>query len=109
MTKCIIGKDPSGNINNIVVHGHSGAGDAGEDIVCAAISVTTISVLNSLESICNEKIEIVTNEDEALIFSDLSKLKNRAQSNVLLRYFEETMLSIEDEYPEYLNVEIEEA
>lgn len=41
--------------NEIIVSGHAGFADHGEDIVCAAVSVLTISILNGLTEIVGRK------------------------------------------------------
>ncbi|MDO4289383.1 MAG: ribosomal-processing cysteine protease Prp [Eubacterium sp.] len=38
-------------IAKVTVEGHAGYGDSGEDIVCAGISILTISILNGLSEI----------------------------------------------------------
>lgn len=41
--------------SEIIVSGHAGFADHGEDIVCAAVSVLTISILNGLTEILGRK------------------------------------------------------
>ena len=67
MTHVSIIKTRSGEYKGFNCIGHSGYAEAGEDIVCAAISVLVINTINSLDKLAGEKIKLVTNEDEGLI------------------------------------------
>jgi hypothetical protein len=51
----------------ICVEGHSGYADAGEDIVCAGISVLTINFINSVESFTDDKFKVDSDEEGAVI------------------------------------------
>lgn len=39
------------HINKVVVNGHSGYADAGEDILCASISALTFTLIESMDSV----------------------------------------------------------
>ena len=67
MTHVSIIKTRDGRYRGFNCIGHSGYADAGEDIVCAAISVLVINTINSLDQLAGEKIKLVTNEEEGLI------------------------------------------
>ena len=67
MTHVSIIKTRNGEYKGFNCIGHSGYADAGEDIVCAAISVLVINTINSLEQLAGEKFELVTGEEEGLI------------------------------------------
>ena len=48
--------------------GHDrGFAQAGNDIVCASISVLVINAINSIEQFAGEKMSVITNEEEGLI------------------------------------------
>ena len=53
MTKVTIFKNAKNECVGFNVHGHAGYADAGEDIVCAAISVLVINTMNAIESFTN--------------------------------------------------------
>ena len=67
MTHVSVIKTRNGEYKGFNCIGHSGYAEAGEDIVCAAISVLVINTINSLERLAGEKFELVTNEEEGLI------------------------------------------
>ena len=82
MTHVSIIKTRDGEYKGFNCIGHSGYADAGEDIVCAAISVLVINTLNSLEQLAGERFKLVTNEEEGLI--DCRFKKNINEKSVLL-------------------------
>ena len=67
MTHVSIIKTRTGEYKGFNCIGHSGYAEAGEDIVCAAISVLVINTINSLDQLASQKIKLVTNEEEGLI------------------------------------------
>ena len=83
MTHVSIIKTRNGGYKGFNCIGHSGYADAGEDIVCAAISVLVINTINSLEQLAGEKFKLVTNEEEGLIDCRFEKNINE-KSKLLL-------------------------
>ena len=83
MTHVSIIKTRDGRYRGFNCIGHSGYADAGEDIVCAAISVLVINTINSLEVLADEKVQLVTNETEGLIDCRLTDTNNE-KSQLLL-------------------------
>lgn len=83
MTHVSIIKTRNGEYKGFNCIGHSGYADAGEDIVCAAISVLVINTINSLDQLAGEKFKLVTNEEEGLIDCRFEKNINE-KSRLLL-------------------------
>lgn len=83
MTHVSIIKTRNGEYKGFNCIGHSGYADAGEDIVCAAISVLVINTINSLDRLAGEKFKLVTNEEEGLIDCRFEKNINE-KSRLLL-------------------------
>ena len=83
MTHVSIIKTRNGEYKGFNCIGHSGYAEAGEDIVCAAISVLVINTINSLDQLAEEKFKLVTNEEEGLIDCRFEKNINE-KSKLLL-------------------------
>ena len=83
MTHVSIIKTRNGEYKGFNCIGHSGYADAGEDIVCAAISVLVINTINSLDRLAGEKFKLVTNEEGGLIDCRFEKSINE-KSKLLL-------------------------
>ncbi len=47
--------------------GHAEYADAGEDIVCAAVSVLVINTINSVEHFVHDEYDLVTEQESGLI------------------------------------------
>lgn len=64
--------------------GHADYAKAGEDIVCAAVSVLVINTINSIETLTedNNSMEIVQNQEEGLIHCNFTK--NLSKESILL-------------------------
>ena len=93
--------------------GHSGYADAGEDIVCAALSAMTMLIVNTVEVSYASDVEYTIDEDmaditvkvpAALDLSDENETKRFAISGLIQGYFIQLMDMLEDYY-DYLSVE----
>ena len=67
MTNIVVRKTSTGAYTGFTCIGHSGFAQAGNDIVCASISVLVINAINSIEQFAKEKMSVITNEEEGLI------------------------------------------
>ena len=98
-------------------HGHTGFGDEGSDVLCAAVSAMTMLVMNILEVSIASSIEYKIDEKntdieltakEALPEFCTDEFKRRATAAVIEGYFYQLNDMLEDYY-EYLDVnEVEE-
>ena len=93
--------------------GHSGYADAGEDIVCSAISAMTMLIVNTVEVAYATDVEYTIDEDStdvtvkipaALDTSEENAAVRFAVSGLLQGYFIQLMDMLEDYY-DYLSVE----
>lgn len=92
------------------VKGHSGYGDFGEDIVCAAISFLTINTVNSLTELTDDEIDADMNEAAVEICCRFKKPLS-LEANILMQSFELGMKQLSDkkgEYREFVNLTIKE-
>jgi len=96
--------------------GHTGFGEEGDDILCAAISAMTMLILNTLEvaydcrvdyTIDEETTDITVKCKSALAKYEKDEKKRFAASGLIEGYFHQLNDLIE-EYDEFLDVEIEE-
>ncbi len=62
--------------------GHAEYAEAGEDIVCAAVSVLVINTINSIEQLLSDEFHIATEEESGLI--DFSLKEDYSKEAVLL-------------------------
>ena len=67
MTTITIIKSKNGEYKEVICSGHAGYAEAGEDIVCSAISMLVINTLNSLDCLTNTRVELQSDEADGLI------------------------------------------
>ena len=82
MTTITIYKSKNGEYKRLSCKGHAGYADAGEDIVCAAISCLTINTINSWDELTREQMEIMTEEEEGVI--DCKFTQSLSKEGILL-------------------------
>ena len=62
--------------------GHAGYAEAGEDIVCAAVSALVINTINSVEQLVSDEFELVTEQESGRI--DFSLKDGYSEKSLLL-------------------------
>ena len=87
--------------------GHSGYADAGSDIVCAAISALTQTVLNGLKNVLKAPVMFDQDDDGAFIEAMLTPETTEEQiqqAQLLLVTLKEGLQAIQREYPRNLRI-----
>ena len=84
--------------------GHAGYDDYGKDIVCSAISVLMINLVNSLERFTDDSINLSENEKKGLIKITFDDVPSH-DAELLVKSFELGVNTIFQEYgKDYLNI-----
>ena len=84
--------------------GHAGYDDYGKDIVCSAISVLMINLVNSLEQFTDDSIKLSENEKKGLIKITFDDIPSK-EAELLLKSFELGVTSIYEQYgKKFLNI-----
>lgn len=92
-------------ITGFCVSGHSGYGEEGTDIVCAAVSSAVQMAEATLNDVLGVRAKTRVNADEARITLTLpaaSEEENAAQA--VLAGMMITLCDLRDEYPDYIEV-----
>lgn len=89
------------NKKSIYVHGHSGYGTYGNDIVCAAISTLTEATYNYLEATNNQVHNYCDDGEFTIILDKLNK-----NGKQIVEKFKEMIKDLESQYPK--NIEMRE-
>nr|WP_297706148.1 ribosomal-processing cysteine protease Prp [uncultured Butyrivibrio sp.] len=104
MTTVTITKTADDAYKSIECSGHAGFAEYGEDIVCSAISVLTINLVNSLEKFTDDKFSTSQNEKKGLIVLRFSENPSH-DADLLLKSYELGVDSIFQSYgKKYLNI-----
>lgn len=86
--------------NRITVTGHSGYAPLGQDIVCAAVSVLTQNLINSIEELTDDKISYDIKPGRA----DIYYRNPSEKTKTLIDSFFIGCAAIADAYPEHVNI-----
>ena len=87
------------SITGFEVKGHAGYAEAGQDIVCAAVSILTTTCANALESVAGVKPMVKASEGHMLL-----ALPNGSShdAQVILRTMRQGLRDLAEEYSRYI-------
>ena len=89
--------------------GHSGWAEAGNDIVCAAVSILTCTCVNALESVCGIQPVVTGNEDGVLSFHlpEMTAEENE-KAQILMGALRQGLSDLAAEYPQNVKLSMKE-
>ncbi|MBQ8817842.1 MAG: ribosomal-processing cysteine protease Prp [Clostridia bacterium] len=113
MTKIVFFRS-GGSFYGFEEHGHSGYADAGEDVLCAAISAMTMLIINTVEVAYASDVEYTIDEGAtnirvrskaALTEFEEDERKRYAVSGLFMSYYYQ-LNELVEEYYDHLSVEV---
>ena len=94
-----------GRICGFTVSGHSGYAEAGQDIVCAAISAVVALAEATINDVCGAKAKVRVKEEDARITLTLPAVCEEEESvQAVLAGMLLTLCNFRDDYPDYIEV-----
>ena len=105
MTRCEFFTEDD-RITGFSVSGHSGYAEAGQDIVCAAISAVVTMAEATINDVCGAKAKVrVKDQENARITLTLPASCDEEESvQAVLAGMMLTLCSMRDDYPDYIEV-----
>ena len=104
MTRCEFRRENE-RIVGFSVSGHSGYGEAGTDIVCAAISAVVGMTEATINDVCGGKAKVRVKEEDARISLTLPATCEEEESiQAVLAGLMLYLCSLRDDYPDYIEV-----
>ena len=92
-------------ITGFTVSGHSGYAEAGQDIVCAAISTAVTMAEATINDVCGAKAKVRVKEDDARITLTLPASCDEEETiQAVLAGMMVTLISIAEDHPDYIEV-----
>ena len=90
------------------IEGHSGWGNAGGDIVCAAVSILGCTCVNALESVLGI-IAVIDENDEGILSFRLPEMTvaENEKAQILMGALEQGLRDLAAEYPRNVALSIE--
>ena len=100
--------DQEDTILSFEITGHAGYADAGEDIVCAAVSVLAIETVNSIEKMANHRMTVKqADEDGGYLFAHVQSNvvgKQHEITQILLKHLYLSLQDVHETYPDYVQL-----
>ncbi len=94
-----------GRISGFSVSGHSGYAEAGQDIVCAAVSAVVGMAEATINDVCGAKAKVRVKEEDTRITLTLPASCDEEESvQAVLAGLLLYLCNLRDEYPDYIEV-----
>ena len=104
MTRCEFFTEDD-RITGFTISGHSGYAEAGQDIVCAAISAVVAMTEATVNDICGAKAKVrVKSEDARITLTLPTSCDEEDAVQAVLAGMLLYLCSLRDEYPDYIEV-----
>ena len=92
-------------ITGFSVSGHSGYAEAGQDIVCAAVSAVVGMAEATINDVCGAKAKVRVKEEDARVTLTLPAVCDEEESvQAVLAGLLLYLCNLRDEYPDYIEV-----
>ena len=92
-------------ITGFTVSGHSGYAGAGQDIVCAAITTAVTMAEATINDVCGAKAKVRVKEEDARITLTLPTSCDEEDAvQAVLSGMMVTLISLREDYPDYIEV-----
>ena len=101
MTRVTLFRGPEGELTGFSCKGHSGYGEEGGDIVCAAVSALSITCVNALQSVAGVTPDVA--EKDGFLTARLRADQMNHDAQVILRTFEQGIGDMAASYPKYIS------
>ena len=104
MTRCEFFTEDD-RITGFSVSGHSGYAEAGQDIICAAISAVVTMAEATINDVCGAKAKVRVKEEDARVTLTLPASCDEEESvQAVLAGMMLTLCSLRDDYPDFIEV-----
>ncbi len=94
----------SGRLCGYEVTGHTGYAPQGKDILCAALSMLSITCANAIEKIAGVKPQVYTDEDSGTLLLRLRPTQLSATTDTILNVFKLGAEQLQEDYPEHIQI-----
>ena len=104
MTRCEFFTEDD-RITGFTISGHSGYAEAGQDIICAAISAVVTMAEATINDVCGAKAKVRVKEEDARVTLTLPASCDEEESvQAVLAGMMLTLCSLRDDYPDFIEV-----
>ena len=104
MTRCEFFTEED-RITGFSISGHSGYAEAGQDIVCAAVSAVVTMAEATINDVCGAKAKVRVKDEQARITLTLPVSCDEEETvQAVLAGMMITLAGMRDDYPDYIEV-----
>ena len=104
MTRCEFFTEDE-RITGFTISGHSGYAEAGQDIICAAISAVVTMAEATINDVCGAKAKVRVKEEDARVTLTLPASCDEEDAvQAVLAGMLLTLCSMRDDYPDFIEV-----
>ena len=104
MTRCEFFTE-NDRITGFSISGHSGYAEAGQDIVCAAVSAAVAMAECTINDVCGARAKVRVKDESARITLTLPASCDEEESvQAVLSGMMLTLISLREDYPDYIEV-----
>ena len=104
MTRCEFFTEDD-RITGFSISGHSGYAEAGQDIICAAISAVVTMAEATINDVCGAKAKVRVKEEDARVTLTLPASCDEEESvQAVLAGMLITLCNLREQYPDYIEV-----
>ena len=104
MTRCEFFTE-NDRITGFSISGHSGYAEAGQDIVCAAVSAVVTMAEATINDVCGAKAKVRVKDEQARITLTLPVSCDEEETvQAVLAGMMITLAGMRDDYPDYIEV-----
>ncbi|KRN59123.1 ribosomal-processing cysteine protease Prp [Limosilactobacillus secaliphilus] len=107
MIKAIFSITPDHQTVAFKLTGHANAGDYGHDIVCAAVSVLSISTVNGLTKVVHDHPEVERDAADGGYLL-VTHIDPGHDAQILMNTFLNAMEDIQEQYPNFVRIKLNE-
>lgn len=100
MSTVVLYRAQDGQVTGFEVSGHTGYAQAGQDIVCSALSFLAITCANALESIAKLKPEVF--QQDGLLRVRVTEVNDEART--IFAVFNQGIEDLRDSYPKHVTL-----
>lgn len=104
MSHVLLMRSPAGQWMRFSVSGHTGYAEAGQDIVCSALSFLSITCANALEAVARLTPTVIERDGKLEVI--LRETNDRAQT--ILELFHLGIKDLQQAYPKHIRLEVSE-
>ena len=104
MTRCEFFSE-NDRITGFSISGHSGYGESGGDIVCAAVSAVVTMAEATINDVCGAKAKVRVRDTDARVTLTLPTSCDEEETvQAVLAGMMLTLIALRDDYPDYIEV-----